>query len=170
MLTAMLALALALSLTAAPVDPVRCELDGVAARIEQLKARRMAGEDVGRELWRLLVRAQELAAQLEKDRPAAPLPPAPPGADELREGADALHDEVDRLARELAALDGRIAAERGAAVQPVPVPATTGVAAGEPAAVRALREERAKLAGRLEALRAAAEALESEARAAEREP
>jgi len=164
----MLPLALALALTAAPVDPARCELDGVAARIAQLKARRMAGEDVGRELRRLLVRAQELAAQLEKDRPAAPLPPAPPGADELREGADALHDEVDRLVRELSALEGRIAAERGAAVQPVP--ATTAVAAGEPAAVRALREERAKLAARVEALRAAAEALESEARAAEREP
>ena len=57
-----LALWLACGADGDPAD-ARRELDACAARIEELKARRRAGELARRELERLLVRAQELATR-----------------------------------------------------------------------------------------------------------
>jgi hypothetical protein len=89
------------------------ELERCAARIELLKSR----HQTGRELDRLLRRAQELEAALE--RAAADLPPpipAAPSPEELRERADAARDTVDRISAEIAALDVRIEdARRGRA-------------------------------------------------------
>jgi hypothetical protein len=170
-------LLLAAALCAAPADPVRRELDGVAARIEVLKARRMAGDKVGPELERLLVRAQELASRLERQlpRPAEALP-APPGPDELRERADALKDEADRLTRALELLDAEVATARSAvpfttvAARPLSAARIPGSAQeAEPPAVQALLDQRAQLQARIEALRAAAAALELEARALDAE-
>lgn len=110
--------ALALLLAAAPVaDPTRAELDRVASRIELLKGRQLAGEDVALELERLLVRAQELAQRIEQERArrgVALPPPVSPGLppEELKERADALRDESDRIAMQLRELDGRIDAVR----------------------------------------------------------
>lgn len=100
---------LAMLIAANPGEPeTRAELEACAGRIEELKARRRAGEPVGGELERLLVRAQELAARI--DGASAPLPPpAPaPSPEELRERADAARDEADRLSSELALLDVKI--------------------------------------------------------------
>jgi NTP pyrophosphatase (non-canonical NTP hydrolase) len=114
----MLFAALALLLTAEPaMDPVRAELDKVASRIERLKGRQLAGEDVAPELERLLAEAQELAQRIERERArrgAAPPPPAAPGLppEELKERADALRDEADRIAMQLRELDARIDAVR----------------------------------------------------------
>ncbi len=102
-----------------PAD-ARAELDACARRIEELKARRQEGEEASRELERLLRRAQDLAASLE--RTVAELPPAEasPSPEELRERADAARDEADRLAAEIASLDVRIAdARRVASSGPV---------------------------------------------------
>lgn len=108
----MLAAALVLLLAAEPtVDPARAELDRVAARIEQLKARKLAGEDVTLELERLLVRAQDLVQRIERARRADGAPTASvagPPPEELRERADALRDERDRIVGELRELDARI--------------------------------------------------------------
>jgi hypothetical protein len=112
----MLFAALALLLAVEPVaDPARAELDRVASRIERLKGKQLAGEDVTLELERLLVRAQELAQRIERERrPAAPPPVVAPGPppEELRERADALRDESDRMAMQLRELDRRIDAVR----------------------------------------------------------
>jgi len=112
----MLPVALALLLAAAPVaDPTRAELDQVAERIEQLKARKLAGEDVTLELERLLVRAQDLVQRIERARRMEAVPPvaAPgPSPEELRERADALRDERDRVTAELREVDARIEAAR----------------------------------------------------------
>src|SRR5512142_2079930 len=101
----MLPVALALLLAAAPVvDPTRAELDVVAARIEQLKARKLAGEDVTLELERLLVRAQDLVQRIERARRLETVPPAAvpgPSPEELRERADAVRDERDRVAADI---------------------------------------------------------------------
>jgi hypothetical protein len=108
----MLFVALALLLAADPVvDPARAELDQVASRIERLKGRRLAGEDVTAELERLLAHAQELAQRIERARRGAAIPAAgqrglPP--EELRERADALRDESDRIAIRLRELDAQI--------------------------------------------------------------
>jgi hypothetical protein len=92
------------------------ELATLAPRIEDLKREAAAGRPAGPELERLLARAQELAALLERlDRAGAPATPAPapgPDAQELRERADALRDRADRRAAELAATDRRIAEAR----------------------------------------------------------
>jgi hypothetical protein len=112
----LLPLALALTLAADPAgaprpDPARAELDRLGARIERLKARQLAGEDVAAELERLLVRAQEIAERIERSRrgeePPAALQ-AGPSPEELRERADALRDERDRLATQVRELDARI--------------------------------------------------------------
>ena len=58
-----LALALLLCAPTASLDAHRAELDDLAGRIQQLKLRQIHGENVRRELERLLVRAQELAAR-----------------------------------------------------------------------------------------------------------
>jgi hypothetical protein len=87
------------------------ELSALAPRIEALK-REGAGQPASPELLRLLARAQELAAIL--DRGAAAPAPAPPGPDaqELRERADAARDGADRLAAELAEIERRLAQAR----------------------------------------------------------
>lgn len=111
-LGAALALLLAADPAPAPArDPARVELEQVAARIERLKARKLAGEDVTLELERLLVRAQDLVQRIEQARRGERVPEAPepgPSPEELRERADALRDEHDRLAGELRDLDARI--------------------------------------------------------------
>ncbi|HET6440162.1 MAG TPA: hypothetical protein VFG59_19015 [Anaeromyxobacter sp.] len=97
-------------------EALRRELDSVAARIEQLKARRLAGESVEAELEPLLVRSQELAQVLERAQPeqrAAPEPAEPDSiedrADELHERATALRAQAAELAQLLQVLRERIA-------------------------------------------------------------
>lgn len=177
-----------------PAWDARAELDAVATRIEQLKARHMAGQNVGRELVALLVRAQELAAEIERREARAPLP-APAPASELRERADALHDEADRIAAALGVLDARIVhAHRALTARPAQPPAHVermpdgtvvarraalsplGSAAGgapqaaqvDEARLRGMLAERARLEHLLAQVRTQAAALEAEARAAER--
>lgn len=173
----------------APAWDARAELNAVATRIEQLKARHLAGENVGRELVGQLVRAQELVAEIERRESRAPTP-APAPASELRERADALHDEADRIAAALGSLEARIVqAHRAMAAPPAPgrverapdgmvVANRAGFSPGgagrsaqphaEAMQLRALLAERARLAGLLVQVRAQAEALEAEARAADR--
>ncbi len=167
-----LALAALLAAEPEPGD-ARAELDACAQRIEELKARRRAGEEAGRELERLLRRAQDLAAELE--RTAAELPPAPsaPAPDELRERADAWRDEADRLAADIAVLDVRIAdarraahAEAGNGVER----AALGRDQGPSTALQRLRElqaERAALAARRAQAEAEAAQLDRDAEAAD---
>jgi hypothetical protein len=173
------------------LDSLRRELDAVAARIEQLKARALAGESVDGELGPLLVRSQELAEQLER---ALPNPPASPPAaasadadrervDELRGEAAALRGQAQRLGATLAALEARIAAAlRAATSGRAPAPAAAGFpratlasttsragdgtpSAAAETALRPLVEERARLEAHIEALRAEAARLEAEANA-----
>lgn len=166
-----------------PAWDARAELNAVATRIEQLKVRHMAGEDVGRELVALLVRAQELAGEIERREERAPMPPPAP-ASELRERADALHDEADRIASALTAVEGRIVqahqamtarAQRGdavvanrAALGAVPGAQQPPAIHADEARLRNLVAERARLTAMLAQVRARAAALEAEARAAER--
>jgi hypothetical protein len=108
-----------------PADALRRELDGVAHRIAELKARAMDGADVGSELEPLLVRSQELAEALERSRPRPAAAPCPsPTALDLRARADALYLEADGVAADLAEVEERIrdALEAGAG-QPGLVPA-----------------------------------------------
>ncbi|HYG66976.1 MAG TPA: hypothetical protein VD838_04930 [Anaeromyxobacteraceae bacterium] len=99
-------LAVLLATSPGPANAARAELEGVAQRIAHLKERRLAGEPVDEELTRLLVRAQELAAAIERTSPprrsgAAPgLPP-----EELRERADAARDEADRVWAQIEEID-----------------------------------------------------------------
>lgn len=175
------AIAAALLLAAAsppdPGDASRAELAAIAARIEWLKERQLAGEDVSRQLEALLVRAQELADRLDRGAPPPPADDAAeevaPGPDELRERADALRDEADRAAAAVAALDRRIAEARrahagGATFSHV----VLGARSAPPPNVdhlRALELQRARLASRVAALHSAAAALEADARALEQE-
>jgi hypothetical protein len=170
----MIGFALALLLAGVP-DPAaaRAELAACAARIEELKGRHLAGEPVGRELVRLLVRSQELAAQL--DRAGAALPPAPaaPSPEELRERADAARDDADRLAAEIALLDVKIGDGRRTlrAEAEGPVARATLGARPIPRAgserLRELEAHRAALARRRAHAEAAAAQWEAEARNAE---
>jgi len=174
---------------------LRGELDEVAGRIEALKARRMAGQDVEGELEPLLVRSQELAEELERLRPEASSPaagaspevPARDRADEIRERANLLRDEADRLLRACAALDARIlAALRNATAAPAQAgggapPASPAWAAaasdGTPAsasrpgslanAIAPLVQQRMQLGLRARLLEAQAARLELEAQALE---
>lgn len=155
-------------------DAARAELEACADRIEELKAR----QEMGRELERLLRRAQELAAALDRaasDLPAAPVAPAPagPAPEELFERADAARDEADRLAAEIASLDVRIEdarrmhrSESGGAVAGAALSTPTPFVAGE--RLRVLLAEREALARRRANAVAEADRLEAEARAAER--
>jgi hypothetical protein len=104
----MLAAVLAVLLVAspAPADATRTELEAVAHRIAALKERRLAGENVDEELTRQLVRAEELAAAVERSSP----PPrsgrtAGPPPEELRERADAARDEADRVVAQIEEID-----------------------------------------------------------------
>jgi hypothetical protein len=149
----------------------RAELEECAERIEVLKAHHSDGA----ELQRLLRRAQELAAQLERANAASAdqVPAAAaPSPDELRERADAARDEADRLSAEIAAIDVRLEdarrAEPGDGMQRAAI-ASVPVVSGD-AKLRALRHERAVLAARRAGALAEATRLEAEARDAEREP
>jgi hypothetical protein len=174
-------LALVLLLATAPgrQDPLaatRAELDGLAARIEQLKARQLEGENVRRELERLLVRAQELAGRIEASLELdEPLPIAPvPSAEELRERADAARDEADRLATVLHVTEARMAQLRrearlgqqlgvtGVAVQPGAEPDRAHL-------LRKLAADRLELSRRMHAALAEAARLDAEADAIETE-
>ncbi len=168
------------------------ELDGVAARIEQLKARRMAGESVEGELWPLLVRAQELARELDQARPEPPPAPAAPSddparerADELRTQAAALREQAEELSGALATLEARIAAALRAATAPheaVPTgrsslpratlasaltAGSTRPAGAEQAAtaIAQMVQQRARLEAHIGALQAEASRLDAEASA-----
>jgi DNA repair exonuclease SbcCD ATPase subunit len=150
----------------------RQELDTCAERIEELKALRRAGELERRELERLLVRAQELAAELERSRQAIPAGPTAPSPEELRERADAMRDEADRLGAAIAELDVKLGdarrlvrAESDATV----ARATLGGPTVSPLAerIRVLAAQRAVLAERRERAETAAARYEAEARAAE---
>lgn len=169
------ALALALSLHAGDptLAPIRAELSSLAAQIEQLKARRVHGEEVGRDLERLLVRAQDLAAEIERHEAIEAAPAlVVPTARELRERADFLRDEADVLAAALAALDIRIEDARRAAA-PAPGMARAAIAGAgggaELARVRALLAERGQVASRLAAVRGEVAVVEEAARRAELE-
>jgi hypothetical protein len=177
-------LAFALASSDPTLDAARAELSAVAERIAQLKNERLQGRATGRELERLLVRAQELAEEIDERSAVTPAPAAvAPSAEELRERADALHDEADRLAAALTDLDVRIAGLRRtlvfgpgrgfASVATVRHAAagSTGRAAASPLEMQRLHQllvERDALAARLRQVRAAAAATEAEARAAER--
>ncbi len=175
------------------VDALRRELEAVASRIEQLKARRLAGESVEGELQPLLVRSQELAEQLEEARqppPAARGPAAPdPARDQveaLRDRAGALWFEADRLAVRLAKLEAHIAAllrnataPSGATQDEPGLPrarlAATAPSGGAsparpaPNAIAELVDERHRLEARIHALEGEAARLEAMADALERE-
>jgi hypothetical protein len=168
------AVCLALVLAGPPegVD-ARAELDACATRIEELKARRRAGQAAERELERLLVRAQELALELERARAEVPPAPASPSPEELRERADAARDEADRLSAEIAELDVKLGDARRIAREdsdPTMRRAVLGTAPGSSAAAARVRElslQRAVLAERRADAEAEAIRLEAEARAAE---
>lgn len=172
------------------VEALRRELDRVAARIEQLKARHLAGEAVEGELEPLLVRSQELADELEQARPglpaatagASPLDGERERADELRDQAAGLRAQAQRLGAALAALEARIAAALRAATDPSAdrpafrpaVPhatlASTGRTSGDASraaetAIVPLVEQRARVEAHAAALRAEAARLEAEANA-----
>lgn len=176
------------------VEALRRELDGVAARIEQLKARHLAGEAVEGELEPLLVRSQELAEELERARPGLPVAPALASpadrererADELRDQAAGLRAQAQRLGAVLAALEARIAAALRAATDPSAdrsalrpsIPhatlASTGRTSGDASravetAIVPLVEQRARVEAHAAALRAEATRLEAEANALDAE-
>jgi hypothetical protein len=150
----------------------RKELDDCATRIEQLKAQRRAGELARRELERLLVRAQELAQELERTRHQLPLAPPAPSPEELRERADAARDEADRLAAEIAALDVQLGDARriaraesdGVARAVLGAPPSSAQAMVR---FRELAARRAALAERRALAEAAAARYEAEARVAD---
>jgi hypothetical protein len=159
-------------LLAGPPDgaDARAELDACAARIEELKARRRAGQAAERELERLLVRAQELALELERTRAELPAAiPASPPPEELRERADALRDEADRLSAEIAELDVKLGdAHRNS--ESAMAGAALGFAPASPSALARARElqlRRHALSQRRALVETAAAKLEAEARAAE---
>jgi DNA repair exonuclease SbcCD ATPase subunit len=153
------------------LGPIRAELSDLANRIEHLKVRRIHGDDVGRDLERLLVRAQELAAEIERREAALEAAPAEvvPTAAELRERADALQDEADALAAAANALDIRIENARRA-VGPGAGMARASVAEGGNVAelerLQALLTERSRVASQLGAVRAELAAVEAAARRA----
>jgi hypothetical protein len=143
----------------------RAELDACAERIERMKAR----SERGAELDRLLRRAQELAAELERTSAVPPLHPAGPSPEELRERADAARDEADRLAAEIAGVDVRIQDARRGRGEPEVQRAALGDAAPQSGdRVRALQAERAVLSERRSRVEAEAVRLDAEASAAER--
>lgn len=156
-------------LAADPADALpstaQAELDACAERIEQMKARR----ERGAELDRLLRRAQELAAELERASAGSPpLHPYGPSPEELRELADLARDEADRLAAEIAALDVKIQdARRGRGdtepgLQKAALGAPTVTSPGSDR-VRVLQAQRAALAERRARAEAEAARLEGEA-------
>jgi hypothetical protein len=145
------------------------ELEVCAERIEELKAR--GGR--GAELDRLLRRAQELAAELERAGADLPAPPhAGPSPEELRERADVARDEADRLAAEMAALDVKIQDAHRLRADPAGVQRAALGTAAVPSSphhrLHALAAQRAALSVRRAHAEAEAARLEAEAHAAER--
>jgi hypothetical protein len=168
-----IALALLLCAPTPSLDAHRAELDDLAGRIQELKLRQIHGENVRRELERLLVRAQELAGAIEAElNHEGALPIAlPPSPDELRERADAARDEGDRLAAAIHALEIRITTASNELRM-----ARFGAAMSTPhddverhRRLRVLVEQRALLSRRLAAALAEASRLEAEAKAIEGE-
>jgi hypothetical protein len=156
----------------AVVPSVRAELEVCAARIEELKIR----HERGPELDRLLRRAQQLAAELERSAAEDPAPAdqAGPPPEELRERADAARDEADRLAGEIAALDVRIQDARRSRGEAGPgferAVLGTGALPAPADRVRTLIAARAVLSERRQRAEAEAARLDAAARDAEREP
>lgn len=177
---------LALGAASPEVQAAHAELDAVATRIEQLKAQHATGADVGRELHRLLVRAQELSHVIERASAGSPHPLVlAPSPDELRERADAARDEADRIVLAIAGVDQRIGelrrAEPGRArsagapeatfASVRPGGAISRAQPGPPSdRLRALLAHRALLAERLAAVAAEVERLEAEAAVIEGAP
>jgi hypothetical protein len=174
-----IALALLLCAPTASLDAHRAELDHLAGRIQQLKLRQIHGENVRRELERLLVRAQELAGAIDSElNHDGALPIAlPPSPDELRERADAARDEGDRLAAAIHALEIRITtvsnelrmAHFGAALATPNTAMVTPHDVARQRRLRALVEQRQLLSRRLADALAEAARLEAEAKAIEGE-
>jgi hypothetical protein len=153
-----------------PPSKAHAELEVCAERIEELKAR--GGR--GAELDRLLRRAQELAAELERAGADLPAPPhAGPSPEELRERADVARDEADRLAAEMAALDVKIQdahrtrADPDAGLQRAAL-GTAAIRASPHHRLHVLAAQRAALSEKRARAEAEAARLEAEARAAER--
>jgi len=153
---------------------VRAELEACAERIEELKARRRQGEAIGRELERLLVRAQELAAQLDQAAAELPTVPRAPSPEELRERADAARDEADRLSGEIVLLDVKIGdlrrilrSEEGGPMAHAALGGQSNVSPRGAARLRELLWTRAALAERRAIAEAGAARLEREASGAE---
>jgi hypothetical protein len=148
----------------------RRELDAIATRIEQLKTRRLEGDDVRRrELESLLVRAQEIAGKLEHSLELdGPVPIRDvPSSDELRERADLARDEADRIAHGVESLDVRIATLR----HELQMQALRGVSDAERhRGLRVLLQQRATLVQRHRSLHADAGRLEAEADLIDGEP
>jgi len=167
-----IALALLLCAPTAGLDAHRAELDVIAGQIQQLKLRQLHGENVRRELERLLVRAQDLAMVIEgelHDDGALPLA-LPPSPEELRERADAARDEADRIAAALHALDIRITtASNELRMSQIGAAMATPAAPERHRRLRLLVEQRQLLAQRQRAVLADAARLEAEAKAIEGE-
>lgn len=173
-------LLLAAMLAAGPdVDGLRRELDDVAGRIEELKARRRAGAAVeDGSLERLLVRSQELAEELERARPRPQRTPpagADPGCtqvDELREQAAVLREEAASLFEEAIQVNAELA--RAVREEPPHSRRTTFASdvnrtVLDPASrVASLAERRAALERQARALEAEASLLDAAADALER--
>ncbi len=188
-------LTLALLATGPDAQALRRELDAVAGRIEQLKARRLAGESVQGELNGLLVRSQELAEELERTAPHAASPAAAPQVEEDREGEEAaqlrdrassLRVQADRLVHRIALVEARIGAVLRSATAPRPAgrarePSAsyasltdhhgnaTAAPAPTPPALAALVEQRAQLVVQVEQLEREAEALDAAAEELEKD-
>ncbi|MFO0585131.1 MAG: hypothetical protein U0229_22875 [Anaeromyxobacter sp.] len=177
-----LGLTLALLLAAASPDRevVRAELEAVAARIEQLKARHARGEDgLHGELFALLVRAQELAITLDRlDHPQPVEAPHQrvvrgPTPDDLRERADAARDEADRIQSALDDIERRMAQVTASARTPDARLASTGPQDSTVSPARRmqlLQAQRERLLRALALTQADANRLEAEARLLESAP
>jgi chromosome segregation ATPase len=168
---AMLHLPLVLLLAGTPeLDAARVELDTCATRIEALKAERRRGQSSRRELERLLVRAQELATELQRARDELPLAPPTPSPEELRERADAARDHADRLSAAIAELDVKIGDARwgphASGASPVSA-AALGSRLARPGRVEELLGRRAALAEERARAEREAASYEAEARAAD---
>lgn len=172
---------LALLLAAASPDRevVRAELEAVAARIEQLKARHARGEDgLHGELFALLVRAQELAITLDRlDHPqpveAQHQRVRGPTPDDLRERADAARDEADRIRSALDEIERRMAQVTASARTPDARLASTGPQDSTVSPARRLQllqVQRERLLRALALTQADANRLEAEARLLESAP
>lgn len=165
-------------LSAGPdVGALRQELDEVASRIEELKARRRDGEPIEEEaLERLLVRSQELADEIERARPKPPAA-APAGdrgcaqVDELREQAAALRDEAASLADEAAEVNAELARalhEEPASSRPASFTSDLQTVLDPAARIGTLAERRSRLDAQARALEAQASILDAAADALER--